>query len=593
MKTPGMLLVLAVFVLILCAGCSGPVRPVPSSDSPGTNPLNTVPVSGQTTISSPGLYYLTGDLQPAVMNGTTPASSLSPGGTTSGSYIVIRSSDVIFDGMGYTLDGKKLTPKFDYVYGISVSRPFGKMSAESVVVRNITLSNWSAGLFFHNVSGLHVENSRFYYNDFGVTFQTASDISLRGSVFFKNNKGGINGYDLENIEISDNNFTLNRGDALRLYGWQEVPMVFQLFGKYFYFSYFHTNQKTGSGNGYSISRNVFSGNNNGVFLANADDSVISQNIIRDSRDNGIQIRKADNVTISDNSITGSGRYGMSFVNSGPHVVKTNNTLFGNNENEKTTNYDESFALSVFLGIVLIILLKVSTGFLDILKKFIPSKTVKIVLEQYSHYEDLVRTAVRNSRLSPLFEGQAAITITGALFFGGAYAYAGQYQRTLPVFCSILVISGIVTVTPRVAQFIVARRAGLEAEYRMWWGGIVVILITLAAAIWLPFHSIFGQPVRMEIQKEADSMKRGVMLTKIAGPLILVVLSVIFFALISVQGFVGEMAVVGRNMCLLTAVVFLLPVSPMEGEYLWKNNKVAWLLLFIPVILCYLYLITMT
>ncbi len=593
MKTPGVLLVLALFALILCAGCSGTVQPVPAPDSPGMTPLNPIPVSGQTTITSPGLYYLTDDLQPAVMSGTTPASSLSPGGTTSGSYITIRSSDVIFDGMGHTLDGKKIAPKFDYVYGISVSRPSGKMSARSVVVRNITLSNWSAGLFFHNASDLRLENSRFYYNDLGVTFQTASDISLRGSVFFKNNNGGINGYDLENIEISDNNLTLNRGDALRLSGWQEVPLTFRLSGKYFYFSYFHIKQKTGSGNGYSISRNVFSGNNNGILLANADDSVISYNIIRDSRDDGIRITMADNVTISDNPITGSGRYGISFVNPGPHVVKTNNTFSGNGENEKSRKYDESFALSLLLGLILLVLIKISAGFGEVLKKFIPSKLVKIVLEQYSHYDELVRTVVRNSRLSPLFEGPAAITITGALFFGGAYAYAGQYQRTLPVFCGILVISGIVTVTPRVAQFIVARGAGLEAEYRMWWGGIFVILVTLAATVWLPFHSIFGQPVKMEIKKEADAVKRGVMLAKIAGPVTLIVLSVIFFALVPVQGFAGEMAVAGRNMCLLTAVVFLLPFSPMEGEYLWKNYKAAWFLLFIPVILCYFYLVVMT
>jgi hypothetical protein len=43
---------------------------------------------------------------------------------------------------------------------------------------------------------------------------------------------------------------------------------------------------------------------------------------------------------------------------------------------------------------------------------------------------------------------------------------------------------------------------------------------------------------------------------------------------------------GFQMSLLTSVVILLPVSPVEGEHIWKWNKIAWGMLFFPVLIAY-------
>jgi hypothetical protein len=43
---------------------------------------------------------------------------------------------------------------------------------------------------------------------------------------------------------------------------------------------------------------------------------------------------------------------------------------------------------------------------------------------------------------------------------------------------------------------------------------------------------------------------------------------------------------GLQMSRLTSVVILLPVSLVEGEHIWKWNKIAWGMLFFPVLIAY-------
>ncbi len=56
------------------------------------------------------------------------------------------------------------------------------------------------------------------------------------------------------------------------------------------------------------------------------------------------------------------------------------------------------------------------------------------------------------------------------------------------------------------------------------------------------------------------------------------------------GTYASLAWTGLNMSLLTAVVSFIPLFPMEGERVYKWNKLVWLMVFIPIALAYGYIV---
>ena len=123
---------------------------------------------------------------------------------------------------------------------------------------------------------------------------------------------------------------------------------------------------------------------------------------------------------------------------------------------------------------------------------------------------------------------------------------------------------------------------------MWWGGTLVIIITML----LPLGTIFGQPVKMEFPDGMSREKREIIITKLAAPLALIFLSLGFIVLWLIKSPVSSLAMSGIQMGLLSSVVLLLPIAPMEGEYVWYWNKGIWAVLFFPVLIGYMYLIIM-
>ena len=101
-------------------------------------------------------------------------------------------------------------------------------------------------------------------------------------------------------------------------------------------------------------------------------------------------------------------------------------------------------------------------------------------------------------------------------------------------------------------------------------------------------SIVGQPVRTAIEREDEYEKKILALIMLAGPLVSLVLSASFLLLYLMKGPYSSLAMIGLDMSLLTALVSFLPISPMEGERVFKWNKLVWVVVFVPVLLAYCY-----
>jgi hypothetical protein len=139
------------------------------------------------------------------------------------------------------------------------------------------------------------------------------------------------------------------------------------------------------------------------------------------------------------------------------------------------------------------------------------------------------------------------------------------------------------IVPKAIQYIVAGKKGILAQYRLWWGGILIMLFTTVI-----FRYVFGQPVRTEIDREDECDKKNLATVMLAGPLVSILLSSIILELYLMKGTYASLGLMGLEMSLLTAVVTFLPISPMEGERVYLWNKIVWALIFFPVLFMYSY-----
>jgi hypothetical protein len=187
------------------------------------------------------------------------------------------------------------------------------------------------------------------------------------------------------------------------------------------------------------------------------------------------------------------------------------------------------------------------------------------------------------KISFLLKNNIAVSLLGASVFGGAFTYLSSLGNKIEVFALLTFVGGIVMIVPRVVQYLAANKMGMSAEYRLWWGGMIVVFLTTSV-----LGNVFGQPVRTAIDREDEYEKKKLALIMLAGPLVSLILSASFLMLYMMRGTYASLAWTGLNMSLLTALVSFMPISPMEGERVFKWSKLVWVVVFIPILLVYGY-----
>jgi len=546
--------------LYFFTGCTG--LGLPHAKLPPVYNSTPTDISGPVSIVKPGYYRLAADI--------VPGEKELPG-TPAPFCIRISASDVFLDGMGHTIDGIKITRikkgSGDGSYSVASAAISlsGKSSTDwvsGITITNITIKNWNWGIIGSHWKNSEIRMVTLTNNSEGVSLRHTSGIVIRDSTLVQNNNLGVSGMDVENTTVVNNIINHSTYGGIDLNG--KVQQVF-------YQNFF--------GRGITLP---------GIFFDQSETSgkvqVVLQNSVSDSR-NGINIANSNADDIDSNTITNTSR-GIILYNCGLDEHLDNNTFYRTDKNISIEN--PAMPLSILIGIILIFLFKLLTGTSNIAKKISSTRIINRILVRFGYYEDLIRSFVQKSRFSVVFEGPLAITFAGAVIFGGAYAFKSLNQLTLLSFCGLLFISGIVTVIPRAVQFFIAQKKGLPAEYCMWWGGTLVIIITMI----LPLGTIFGQPVKMEFPVGVSREKREVIIPRLAAPLSLIFLSLGFIILWLVRSPVTSLALSGIQMGLLSSVVLLLPMAPMDGEYIWRWNKGIRALFFFPVLIGYMYLIVM-
>ncbi len=139
-------------------------------------------VSDCTTISSPGTY---------ILNQSTINSSVN-------TCIDITSSNVIFDGAGYTIDGIDalwnenmiaLWTKGVYVHNSTIA-------LTNVTVKNLKVTDWHFGIYYINVANGSIENNNASSNRYGIELLDSSNNTLTNNNMTGNSFNfGLGGYD--------------------------------------------------------------------------------------------------------------------------------------------------------------------------------------------------------------------------------------------------------------------------------------------------------------------------------------------------------------------------------------------------------------
>jgi parallel beta-helix repeat protein len=145
-------------------------------------------LTSRTTITQPGTYILTDDIQHG-------------GGTRlSEACIRIEANDVVLDGAGLTVGGNGISD----TSGIVVS------NTHNVTVKNVTVEEWDYGIRLESVSGGQIRDVRVVNNGYGISFVDSDLVVLRGSVVSSNLLGTVSDGG-SNVLVWNNTVAQNSG----------------------------------------------------------------------------------------------------------------------------------------------------------------------------------------------------------------------------------------------------------------------------------------------------------------------------------------------------------------------------------------------
>lgn len=265
------------------------------------------PISACTEISTPGEYVLTRD----IINSNAW-----------GACITISSSNIVFDGRGYTIDGRHdpITSGV-WVYDSITTNPTVKFT--NITVKNVILTDWDKGILYEASNGSIVKNSasRNWYGihikgfdnilmnndasgntDTGIYLQTTSNNKLTNNIANYNENGIY-------IQFSSNNTLTNNivhynGNGIYLWGTLNNNII-------------ENNNANYNGNG--IRLNDRSNNN-----------ILMNNNASGNQENGIYLFLSEGNTLTNNNASGNKKAGIYLFNSNNNMF-TNNNLNGNDE----------------------------------------------------------------------------------------------------------------------------------------------------------------------------------------------------------------------------------------------------------------------
>ena len=219
-------------------------------------------------------------------------------------------------------------------------------------------------------------------------------------------------------------------------------------------------------------------------------------------------------------------------------------------------------------------------FFDIIEDYVKSATEGLIS----------RIEIEKRKISPHISGsdvpiltfrELAVIAGSAAIFAIAFIFKdkmGVQWSTLLIF---LIMGGVATIVHELGHRLSGRYYGYPSELQIWGLGSVTMLITA----WF-FGTVFAQPSRTVMQGMMKDAETHEVIVMVSGPLINLLFAGISFLLLPLGGYLTIMGEAGFSMNLLSSVCSLIPVKPMDGERVFRWNKLLWALIWLPIFVIY-------
>jgi hypothetical protein len=152
----------------------------------------------------------------------------------------------------------------------------------------------------------------------------------------------------------------------------------------------------------------------------------------------------------------------------------------------------------------------------------------------------------------------------------------EFLVVLPFFTCTSLIIGLVK-TYLITVF--ARKRGVWTEYKLWYYGIAMFLISSVA-----FRMPFSSPTKKVHHSKNFTEKLGFYLSCVDIFLTLA-FAAVFLGLSNISGF-ALIGSAGLGMCLIAAFFDTMPIKPMDGAGMFKYSKKYWAILFLLTMVLY-------
>jgi Zn-dependent protease len=184
-----------------------------------------------------------------------------------------------------------------------------------------------------------------------------------------------------------------------------------------------------------------------------------------------------------------------------------------------------------------------------------------------------------------------VLIVSPLLLAGAFIFAERTWNLPSAMGIYVVVAAIAMICRDLVQKAVARSFAIYSELRLWSLGTLIMFATGGI-----FGSVFGSVTRFDLNEnlmndEPGQRRKKIAFVALAGPVMSVILAGAFLFLFPVGGIFFLIGITGFSMNLMSATYSMLPFIPMEGADVYRWRWIVWLLLFIPLILVYMMVIT--
>lgn len=267
------------------------------------------PIDSCTTISAPGEYVLSQSFVNLTMN----------------PCIAIVSSDVIFDGAGYTIDGA--APN----HGVSVFNP--TTSLTNVTVKNIKANNWAHGVYYRNVVNGRIDNNNIsssFYS--GIKLDSSNSNTLINNKANSNSREGIHINDSDSNLIDNNIVSSNSGSGILLQNSSNNQITNNNIANSLNYSegYPSSGIRLEFSDNNQISGNTAKSNTaGGITLDKSSYNNIENNIVSNNNFSGIDLGEGSNYNVIANNNANSNDYGILLLNTSYN--KVDNNIANNNK----------------------------------------------------------------------------------------------------------------------------------------------------------------------------------------------------------------------------------------------------------------------